>query len=117
MGENVVFSIPASLDKQGLKAKIWGPIWTAGNTDVMFLFDNTGTIKVAVTQFFDKWANSTDFVIENLPKNDLEVLAVIRAANQMRRNGLFDHQWGKGLKIDAHVKICLRKLQQPEFTY
>lgn len=112
-----MLSIPSELKKQGFVVICWGPIWTAESDDLAMLYDNTNVIRISIKKAFQKWENSTDFIVTILPKNDIEVKAMVEAANYLRQAGLFDHQWGRGLNINARMQICLKKHRQSELAF
>lgn len=91
---------------------MWGPIWSAENDVLMFLYSNTNDIHISVKATFNKWGDSVDYIVTRLPQNELEVKAMIQVAKDFIDKGFYNRGYGKALCIDKWIASATKKLEK-----
>ena len=83
--------------------------WCCDTEEFNFRFlDQSGITHIGIRKHFDRWANSTDFVLAKIPQSIFEMEALILAAKRMLNTG----NWAKGMGQEMDIGGTWRKAKQ-----
>ncbi len=86
--------------------------WSCQTAEFHFRFlDQSGQTHIGIKSHFDRWANSTDFVLYKLPESVFEMEALILAAQRLLNTGNLDIGMGQELDLGGTYRKAKQVLK------